>query len=146
MHSYRIKPYCLTDYQNFMALHFYLKDYLIKAISFHLTGLLYDVSGSYDHTFLAGGIFIAFSGLLLIFVPIGKCLKLFVTRKRIFSYKTPEWWKIVDVGSECLRNWVLLSGKKSVFNFIRNVYHIDWLNVCLASCQKTLHACQRQDV
>ncbi|XP_048759547.2 monocarboxylate transporter 9-like [Ostrea edulis] len=56
-----------------------------------VAGLLYDMSGSYDHTFIAGGVFIAFSGLILVFVPIGRCIKLLVTRKQSFSYTTPEW-------------------------------------------------------
>ncbi|XP_062620020.1 monocarboxylate transporter 12-like [Saccostrea cucullata] len=55
-----------------------------------LAGLLYDLSGSYDHTFLVGGSFFSFSGLLLIFLPVGKRLKSFFKKKRFTSKRTPK--------------------------------------------------------
>ncbi|XP_061191800.1 monocarboxylate transporter 12-like [Saccostrea echinata] len=55
-----------------------------------VAGLLYDLSGSYDHTFLVGGSFFSFSGLLLILLPVGKRLKSFIYRKRSLSKRTPK--------------------------------------------------------
>lgn len=67
-------------------------------------GLLYDMSGSYDHTFLAGGIFMAFSGLLLLFVPIGKCLLSLFTGKKTVSNRAPKEREILMEDPECQKN------------------------------------------
>ncbi|XP_048764663.1 monocarboxylate transporter 12-like [Ostrea edulis] len=79
-----------------------------------VAGLLYDMSGSYDHTFVAGGIFIAFSGLLLIFVPIGKCLKSLITRKHSISSRTPKQREILMENGECQENLVSSNAETSV--------------------------------
>lgn len=41
-----------------------------------LSGLLYDISGSYDHTFYLGGIFIGVSGMAMCLVPIYKYISI----------------------------------------------------------------------
>lgn len=62
------------------------------------------MSGSYDHTFLAGGIFMAFSGLLLLFVPMGKCLLSLFTGKKVVSNRAPKEREILMEDPECRKN------------------------------------------
>lgn len=62
------------------------------------------MSGSYDHTFLAGGIFMAFSGLLLLFVPMGKCLLSLFTGKKAVSNRAPKEREILMEDPECRKN------------------------------------------
>lgn len=62
------------------------------------------MSGSYDHTFLAGGIFMAFSGLLLLFVPIGKCLLSLFTGKKTVSNRAPKEREILMEDPESQKN------------------------------------------
>ncbi|OWF37862.1 monocarboxylate transporter 12-like [Mizuhopecten yessoensis] len=47
-----------------------------------VAGKLYDDSGSYDHTFYAGGFFIAASGLALLVIPVSKYMKRIIWRCR----------------------------------------------------------------
>ncbi|XP_061191852.1 monocarboxylate transporter 12-like [Saccostrea echinata] len=79
-----------------------------------VAGFLYDMSGSYDHTFLAGGIFIALSGVLLIFVPIGKCLKSFIKKKPYVSSRTPKQREILVDNADCQRNLVTSNAETCV--------------------------------
>lgn len=79
-----------------------------------VAGLLYDMSGSYDHTFLAGGIFMAFSGLLLLFVPIGKCLRSIFTGKKSVSNRAPKEREMTVEDQECQKNLVPPNAETSV--------------------------------
>ncbi|KAJ8318884.1 hypothetical protein KUTeg_003975 [Tegillarca granosa] len=65
-----------------------------------VAGSLYDASGNYDNTFYVGGVSVIFSGLLMVFVPLLKCI---MRKRRRYALKMRAKKDLVNVTVEMNR-------------------------------------------